>query len=82
MDQSAFQVVQNDITMQNISDSDATLFLLLTIINTSEGLLNPDIDVLRAMALLKENPKLTDMLKAAWVNKSFKDIRRLGAISI
>jgi hypothetical protein len=57
--------------------------ILLTIISTSKGLLDPKYnDAGNATALLKGYPELRDKLKAAWAARSFKEIRNLGVMSI
>src|SRR5271154_5440014 len=59
----------------------ANTTLLATIVSTSEGL-NPEYEKTQnAKALLKEHPKLADMLRVAWDQKTFREIRNLGAFA-
>jgi len=61
----------------------ASLFLLSTIVSTSEGLLDPKYkETLNAMNLLAEHPDLMEKLSHAWKLGRFKDIRNLSAIWI
>jgi hypothetical protein len=54
--------------------------LLAIIVWTSEGQLNPDYkDSRNTKTLLRDHPPLSDLLKKAWDNKEFKEIRNLSA---
>jgi hypothetical protein len=59
------------------------IMLLATIVSTSEGLLNPKYgNNPNASALLHDQPDLVEKLRLAWKDKSFKEIRNLGEISV
>jgi hypothetical protein len=54
--------------------------LLAIIVSTSEGQLNPDYkDSRNTKPLLRDHPPMSDLLKKAWDNKKFKEIRNLSA---
>ena len=60
----------------------AAAFLLPTIVWNSEGRLDPKYSqAANARALIEENLELVDMLRDAWNDKSFKQIRNLSAIT-
>ena len=53
--------------------------LLATIVSTSEGNLDPKYKELpNAKALLQKHPSLTDKLKVAWNDGTFREIRNLS----
>jgi hypothetical protein len=76
----------DDLVLETAEDEPSNLtlaaFLLATIVSTSEGRLdskykaNPS-----AKNLLRGDPNLVEMLKLAWMEKSFKAIRNLGKSS-
>ena len=58
-------------------------WLLVTIVSTSEGLLNPKYgQPQNASALLNDQPELVEKLRLAWNDKTFKEIRNLSEISV
>jgi hypothetical protein len=60
------------------SSVQAAAALLVEIVDFSERKLNPQYSRLRdARNLVMEHPGLMEMLKVAWQEKSFRDIRRL-----
>jgi hypothetical protein len=64
------------------SSVQAAAALLVEIVDSSEQKLNPQYSRLRdARDLVMEHPELMEMLKVAWQEKSFRDIRRLGESS-
>ena len=71
MDQAVLQCFQDE--------PYSPMTLLATIVSTSEGLLNPEYEKTQnAKGLLKEHPKLVDLLRVAWERETFREIRILG----
>jgi hypothetical protein len=57
--------------------------LLAAIVSESEGQLDPKYEKTpNAAALLREHPKLEEVLRKAWEAKSFREIRNLSSTSI
>jgi hypothetical protein len=65
-----------------IGNSYNAIFLLSTIVSRSDGRLDSKYkDNYNAKAMIEQLPKLREMLRKAWEDTSFKDIRNLSALS-
>ncbi|KAF8834022.1 hypothetical protein BDN67DRAFT_641152 [Paxillus ammoniavirescens] len=76
----------NDSLEGDLDETDETLkrteciTLLCAIVTCSDGVLDSEYtDRPSAGALIAKHPGLMDMLTAAWISKSYRDIRNLGA---
>jgi hypothetical protein len=72
----------DELVVSEVPDEPSTIgtaaALLYSVVNFSQKKLNPRYcDFQHAKDLLKEHPGLQEMLKVAWQEQSFRDIRRL-----
>ena len=68
-----------DVRVLDIVDGFNPTFLLTTIVDESDGMLDPTYFApSKAKVLLREHPQLEVELKKAWDQRSFRDIRNLG----
>src|SRR5277367_4172438 len=76
LDKVVFMVADDEPSMLSLA-----AFLLVTIVSTSEGLLDAKYEKTpAAVVLLQEHPALKEKLMQAWTARTFRDIRNMSAI--